>query len=244
MLPYKNHSQSVINVVTPFDSRDTEWISQPHSGAHSPTTDIFLYAYWRHQVWNVLCLVAQLCLTPCDPMDCGPPGSSIHGDSSGKNTGVVCHALLKGILPPQGSNPGLPHCRQILYHLSHQGSPRILEWIAYPFSRGSSWTRNQTRVSYSAGRFFTSWATREAKVWAILLKLTWFYKRVVIFVGSSENLKQMTDFILESALTHPSHMCISPLSVSWLNSQLPEPNFSLLGRLDSPAQVSLPDGNL
>ena len=35
--------------------------------------------------------------------------------------------------PMQGSNPGLPHCRQILYQLSHKGSPRILEWVAYPF---------------------------------------------------------------------------------------------------------------
>ena len=48
-----------------------------------------------------------------------------------------CHALLQGIFPTQGSNPGLPHCRWILYRLSHQGSPRILEWVAYPFSRGS-----------------------------------------------------------------------------------------------------------
>jgi len=48
---------------------------------------------------------------------------------------VVCHALLQGIFPTQGSNPGLPHYRQIPYHLSHQGSPRILEWVAYPFSR-------------------------------------------------------------------------------------------------------------
>ena len=54
-------------------------------------------------------------------------------DSPGKNTGVHCHALLQGIFPTQGSNPGLPHCRQILYCLSHQGSPRILEWVAYPF---------------------------------------------------------------------------------------------------------------
>ena len=46
-----------------------------------------------------------------------------------------CHALLQGIFPTQGSNPGLLTCRQILYHLSHQGSPRILEWVAYPFSR-------------------------------------------------------------------------------------------------------------
>ena len=46
--------------------------------------------------------------------------------------GVGCHALLQGIFPTQGSNPGLLHCRQILYHLSHQVSPRILEWVAYP----------------------------------------------------------------------------------------------------------------
>ena len=46
-----------------------------------------------------------------DPMDCSPPGSSVHGDSPGENTGVACHALLQGIFPTQGSNPGLPHCR-------------------------------------------------------------------------------------------------------------------------------------
>ena len=45
-------------------------------------------------------------------------------DSLGKDTGVGCHALLQGIFPTQGLNPGLPHCRRILYHLSHQGSPR------------------------------------------------------------------------------------------------------------------------
>ena len=56
-------------------------------------------------------------------------------DSPGKNTGVGCHALLQGIFPAQGSKSGSSHCRQILYHLSHQGSPRILERTAYPFSR-------------------------------------------------------------------------------------------------------------
>ena len=66
-------------------------------------------------------------------MDCSPPSSSVHGDSPGKNTGVGCHALLQGSFPTQESHPGLPHCRQILYHLSHQRSPRILEWVAYPF---------------------------------------------------------------------------------------------------------------
>ena len=102
------------------------------------------------------CLVDQSRLTLCDPLDCSPPGSSVHGDSPGKNTGVGCHALLQGIFPTQGLNPGLPHCRQILYHLSHQKSPRTLKWVAYPFSSGSSRPRNQTGVSCIAGRFFTS----------------------------------------------------------------------------------------
>ena len=52
--------------------------------------------------------------TLCDPLDCSLPGSSVHGDSQGKNTGVGCHALFQGIFPTQGSNLGLPHRRQIL----------------------------------------------------------------------------------------------------------------------------------
>ena len=91
-----------------------------------------------------------------------PHGLYSPWNSSGQDTGVGSHPLLQGIFPTQGSNPGLLHCRQIRYQLSHQGSPRILEWVAYPFSSGSSWPRNQTGVSCIAGRFFTSWATREA----------------------------------------------------------------------------------
>ena len=68
------------------------------------------------------CLVTLLCLTVCNPMDCSPPGSCVHGDSLGKNTGVGSLSLLQGIFPTQGWNPGLPHCRQILYRLSHQGN--------------------------------------------------------------------------------------------------------------------------
>ena len=49
--------------------------------------------------------------------------------------GVGCHTLLPGIFSTLGCNPGLPHCRRILYHLIHQGSPRILNWVVYPFSR-------------------------------------------------------------------------------------------------------------
>ena len=83
-----------------------------------------------------VCLVAQLCPTLCGRIDCSPPGTSANGDFPGRNTGVGCYALLQEIFPTQGSNSGLLHCRLILYHLSHQGSSRILEWVAYPFSRG------------------------------------------------------------------------------------------------------------
>ena len=64
------------------------------------------------------------CPTLCNPMDCKLPGSSIHGDSPSKNTGMGCHALLQGIFPNQGLNPGLLHCRRILHSLNHQGSPK------------------------------------------------------------------------------------------------------------------------
>ena len=84
-------------------------------------------------------------------------------NSPGQNTGVGSLSLLQGIFPIKGSNPGLPHCRWILYQLSHNGSPRILEWVPYTFSRGSSWPRNQTRVSCIAGGSFRNWAVREAQ---------------------------------------------------------------------------------
>ena len=84
-----------------------------------------------------------------DPMDCSLPGSSVHGDSPGKNTGVGCRTLLQGIFQTQGLNPGLPHCKRNLYRLSYQGRTRILEWVAYHFSRGSSRPRNWTRVSWN-----------------------------------------------------------------------------------------------
>ena len=71
--------------------------------------------------YAVLCFVAQSHPTLCDPMDCSPPGSSVHGDSPGKNPEVSCHALLQGILPTQESNWGLLPCRRILYQLSCQG---------------------------------------------------------------------------------------------------------------------------
>ena len=111
-----------------------------------------------------VCLVAQSCPTVWDPVDCSLPGSSVHGDSPSKTTGVHCHVLLQGIFPTQRLNLSLSYCSHIPYRLSHQGSSRILEWVSFPFSRGSSQPRNRTGVSCIAGLFFTRWATREAQL--------------------------------------------------------------------------------
>ena len=68
-------------------------------------------------------------------------------DSPGKNTGVGCHALLQGIFPTQGSNPGLPHCRWILYHLSHQGSSNRAKGLVNPNKNHSSLKKNKSELT-------------------------------------------------------------------------------------------------
>ena len=93
-----------------------------------------------------------------------PRGLYSPWNSPGHNTGVGSHSFLQGIFPTQELNPGLAHCRWILYQPSHQGSPRTLEWVAYPFSSGFSRPRNWTEVSCSASGFFTCRATREVHI--------------------------------------------------------------------------------
>ena len=66
------------------------------------------------------------CLTLCHPMDCSPPGSPVHGMLQARIRERVASFLLQGIFLTQGSNPSLSHCRQILYRLSHQGTPYYL----------------------------------------------------------------------------------------------------------------------
>ena len=82
---------------------------------------------------------AQSCLTFCDPMDYSLPGSSVHWILPGRNTRVGGHFLLQGIFLTQGSNPGLLHCRQVLYHLNHREalvykrmlSGSLLKWLLH-----------------------------------------------------------------------------------------------------------------
>ena len=85
-------------------------------------------------------------------------------NSPGQNTRLGSLSLLQGIFPTQGLNPGLLHCRWILYQLSHKASPRILEWVASPFSSGSFQPRNRTGVSCITGGFFTNSAIMEAQI--------------------------------------------------------------------------------
>ena len=88
----------------------------------------FSVVIYRRESWTIQKAVqCQSCPTLCNPKNCSPPGSSAHGDSPGKNTEVGCHALLQGIFPTQGLNPGLLHCRQIPDLLSHQGIPKKAE---------------------------------------------------------------------------------------------------------------------
>ena len=108
--------------------------------------------YWEVSVSVKLLSCVQLFVTPWTIQSM---------KFSSQNTWVGI-SLLQGVFSTQGSNPSLSHCRQILYQLSHQGSPRILEWVADPFSSGSSQPRNQTKVTCIAGGFFSNWATREA----------------------------------------------------------------------------------
>ena len=114
------------------------------------------------QILDVMLYVSGSCSVVSDSL--WPDGLYSPWNSPGQNTGVGSLSLLQGIFPNQGSKPGLPHCRQILYQLSHKGNPRILEWVAYPFSSGSPQPRNQTRVPCITGGFFTNWAIREAQM--------------------------------------------------------------------------------
>ena len=110
----------VINISHPhilqctMSKEEPRYLLQELMGKQSQASQLIGYMY--------VCLVVQSCPTLCDPMNHSPPGSSVHADSPGKNTGVGCHALLQGIFPTQGLNADLLHCRWTLYHLSHQGS--------------------------------------------------------------------------------------------------------------------------
>ena len=168
-----------------------------------------------------------------------PHGLYSPWNSLGQSTRVGSLSLLQGIFPAQESNPGLPHCRQILYQLSHKGSPRSLEWVAYPFSSRSSWPRNWTGVSCIAGKFFTSWATREAPklVWTLLISaLTGFMSSLCIYSPAfSPNPTLSTS--LFSEWTHWCFKCAARNLMDFPDQICPD-LFCILGT-DTPVIFSL-----
>ena len=133
------------HILSVWDFLNPSILVQPHksSGVRPSTVSVCIHLLFIKEVlitvntYTVLTMkvkVTQSCLfsTPWTIY-------IVHGiNSAGQNTGVGSLSLLQGIFPTQGSNPGLPHGIQILYRLSHKGSPRILEWVAYPFSSRSS----------------------------------------------------------------------------------------------------------
>ena len=134
---------------------------------------IQLYTWsWEKAIWTnsllkstfccaVPCLVAQLCLALCEPTDCSPPGSSVHEDPPGRNTGVGCPALLQGIFPTQGSNQ--VSCTAGGFFTIWATREAQEYWGGEPLPSpgdlpGSELNRG---LLHSRRIFFTSWATRE-----------------------------------------------------------------------------------
>ena len=101
----------------------------------------------------------QSCPTLCDPMDCSPPGSSVLGDSPGKNTGVDCYSLFQGIFPTRDQTQ--VSCTAGVFFAIWATREAQEYWSGQPIP--SSWPRNRPGVTCIAGGFFTSWATREAQ---------------------------------------------------------------------------------
>ena len=130
----------------------------------------------RLQVRDLTDYTCSCCSESCSVMtnSSQPHGLYSPWHSLGQEPGGGSLSFLQEIFPHQGLNPGLPHCRQILYQLSHKRNWRILQWVAYPFSSGSSQPRNWTRVSYLTGRFFTNLAIREAPMQPSLLSKSSF----------------------------------------------------------------------
>ena len=115
---------------------------------------------------SVLCLVTQSCPAVCNPMDCSTPGSYVHGDSPGKNTGVGCHASSKGSSQPR-IEPRSPTLQGDSLLSEPPGKPRNTGVGNVSLLHGIFQPGNWTRVSCFAGGFFTSWTIREAqnKAW-------------------------------------------------------------------------------
>ena len=142
----------------------------------------------------VLCLVAQPCLTLCDPTDCSLPGSSFLLCPKGFSRQEYWSRLLcppPGDLPNPGIKPRSPALQADSLPAKPQGKPKNTGVVAYLFSSGSSQPRNWTRVSCTADGFFTNWAIREAHIYtreACIYKMS-----IYCLLNEIKSLRQSSD---------------------------------------------------
>ena len=139
---------------------------------------------------KVKVLVAQLCLTLCYGLLC--PWNPL-----GKNTGGGCHALLQEIFPTQGSNLDLPHCRQILYHLGHQGSPR--------YSLNCTNNGSHTKATKRSTHLPSSFPSLPPVL--SFLPLSFATKRTVIFAKALTSLVFTVQLIKLNEMRFPACQC-------------------------------------
>ena len=119
----------------------------------------FVFSVEYMQIYAMLCLVAQSCPTLCDCVDCSPPGSSVHEGSSGKNTGVGCHALLQGNFPNLGSNPGIPHCKWI-FTIWATKEAQVIKWLILKLESGFLVKYSFNYIANYFLQFSTVWCVR------------------------------------------------------------------------------------
>ena len=150
-------------------------------------------------------------------MDCSLSVSFVHRDSLGKSTGVGFHALLHGIVPIQGWNSSLPHCRQILYHLSHEGSPILVHWVLTHLFWFSSAIQNHRLWDKSVQKL--GWVETKYIVWVLYTthqtqaEIEWFSTGFLPAAKGPEASKQYEVFLLITRQT---------------TSHSPTPNWDLL----------------
>ena len=109
----------------------------------------------------VLCLVIQLCPTLCDSIDCSLPGSSVHGDSPGKNTGVGCYILLQGIFPTQGIEPRSAVLQTDSLLSDHQGSPPCPFFFFLSFKPSKKYLRVYLPQAWFLNSHSETWERRD-----------------------------------------------------------------------------------
>ena len=144
--------------------------------------------------------------TLCDPMDYSPSGPLFMGISRQEYwSGLPCSPSED--LPNSGIEPRSSTLRSDSLPSEPTGKPRILEWVTYPFSRGTSQPRNWTGVSCIAGGFFTSWATQEAAS----------HKSMCAHVRAHTHTQSFTDFDERFFFLHHRHK--SPRSLKHLSSR-------------------------